>query len=136
MKTNPNVLKLATDELIRMARAGELGITDLWTSVKGARKWVVLLLDPRNHADDVVAEARFQCCCRACPSAQVRLVGDAKVTEHYGAVETVWCGTPSREALDAVLPTCGCLVGITVSGQPRAEGKTRVKTERCPQGRW
>lgn len=86
---------------------------NILTGIFGAAKFAAAVATG-DVADDGTTEARRDIC-RACPS-RVRKIAPG------AAFESDWCGEP----LSPTDATCGCLL----------LGKTMVKSERCPQGKW
>lgn len=102
----------------------------LWVGAKGAAKYAAAVATG-DIADEVVAAARFEGWCMSCPSVKHRR---ARLQDQ--GVEVYYCGPELEEHFDSVMPTCGCLVGLTVGGQAQPGGKTVVRSQMCPQRRW
>lgn len=81
--------------------------------VYGASKFLAAAVSG-DIADDATVDAR-RAVCRDCPHATVKVAPGA-------LAESTWCGEP----LQVTSHTCGCLCA----------GKTLVKSERCPSGKW
>lgn len=115
---------LGVDELGKLAKAGKLRPSHLWTAIRGATAYRMAVVQG-DIATDEEAGLRAEVC-HNCPS----------VSWDDGMIEGVrrgWCGTPFVEGTD----TCGCLVALSVFGEGIfAAGKTVVKSEECPQRKW
>ena len=117
-----------TDELTRMALDGEITPKHLWVAMSGASAYRKAVARG-DVADDDEARRRVSICA-GCLSRQDR------ASTRMDRVVRLWCGEPFENRRDAALPTCGCLVGITIDGAAHAGGLTVVQSEGCPQGRW
>jgi hypothetical protein len=115
------LIALAADELTTLALSGKLPARDVWTAIKGGRRYFAAIASG-DVADDATQAARAAVCW-ACKSSTSR-------TTQAGT--GVHCGIPFREGKD----TCGCLTAIRIEGQTLPAGKTVVASERCPQSRW
>ena len=115
------LIALAADELTTLALSGKLPARDVWTAIKGARRYFAAIA-AGDVADEATQAARAATCW-ACKSSTSR-------TTQAGT--GVYCGTAFREGKD----TCGCLVVLRIEGKLYAAGKTMVGTEACPQARW
>jgi hypothetical protein len=134
---------VAVDALADLARDGRIEPGNLWVALKGARTYAMAIAKGALIADEVTAASRFENGCRQCLSMTKKPVRDRGIQAKYGKCYTHWCGVPFEDNTGSVLPTCGCLVGMTVEGKTAAEGdrlypagKTTLKEERCPQGLW
>jgi hypothetical protein len=122
---------VARGVLADMARAGRLERAALWLAVDGAGRYAMAVM-----AGDVATEGtqRHRAAkCGACPLGVYRRLGIGD-----GRTWAVFCGPPpGQRGPDDGVGTCGCLVGITVAGEPlEAAGKVVVATEACPGGIW
>jgi hypothetical protein len=116
-------LRLGIGRVVELAGRGELPPDVLWVAFRGAWRYAEAVARG-DEADDATQSARIARCCH-CPAQ------DQSATSKAGVV-ALWCGT----RLDKSNGTCGCLVGLTINGQTQAAGKTRVGSEKCPQGKW
>jgi hypothetical protein len=124
-----DLLRLGTDTLIDMALKGSLTPSTLWTALKGAESYrAAMAAGDVASEDEQLSRAAI---CAACPSRTSRRVDSIKATASY-------CGEPFNDrTAEADKPSCGCLVTISVDGQPLGPaGKTMIKSEACPQKRW
>lgn len=121
-----DLCKLGLPALLGMAKAGTLRPTHLWTAVEGASKYRDAIANG-DVADDLVAQVRAEVHCGQCPSA--RRVDKA-------GIQRTFCGEPFENRMNTALPTCGCLVAVTVNGETHPAGKTVVGSEKCPQGKF
>lgn len=103
-----------------------------WTGAKGAAKYAAAYAKG-DIADDDVAACRFEGWCMSCPSVTHR---PAMIHGRDEAVEIYYCGKAFVEQLETVMPTCGCLVGLTINGMAEPGGKTVVRSSKCPQKKW
>lgn len=116
---------------------GKLRPEHVGMALKGSTRYIKALALGDIAADEVTEE-RVKTCA-GCASMVVR-TGMLDLADGKGVrgVRIMHCGPPFEERPAEGLrgPTCGCLVGILIDGKPRAEGKTRVGSERCGQGEW
>lgn len=115
------LIALAADELSSLALSGKLPARDVWTAIKGGRRYFAAIASG-DVADEATQAARAAKCW-ACKSSTSR-------TTQAGT--GVHCGAAFRETAT----TCGCLVSIRIEGQTLPAGKTVVASERCPQQKW
>ena len=115
------LIALAADELSSLALSGKLPARDVWTAIKGGRRYFAAIASG-DVADEATQAARAAVCW-ACKSSTSR-------TTQAGT--GVYCGTAFKEGKD----TCGCLTALRIEGQTLPAGKTVVASERCPQGHW
>lgn len=115
------LIALAADELTSLALSGKLPARDVWTAIKGGRRYFAAIASG-DVADEATQAARAATCW-ACKSSTSR-------TTQAGT--GVYCGQAFKEGKD----TCGCMVGLRINGEIYAAGKTVVGTEACPQGKW
>jgi hypothetical protein len=116
-------LRLGIGRVVELAGRGELPPDVLWVAFRGAWRYAEAVA--RGDEADEPERTRRIASCAVCRSL------DESQTSKAGVV-ALWCGT----RLDESNGTCGCLVGLTINGQTQAAGKTRVGSERCPQGKW
>lgn len=101
-----------------------------WVAMNGAKTYMVAIATG-DIAEEGVAMCRFEGWCMQCPSVTHR---SARLSKE--GTEVYYCGPELVDNTDKVLPTCGCLVGVTVEGIAEPGGKTVVRSQKCPQGRW
>lgn len=98
-----------------------------WVAIRGAEKYI------RGEREDLETQKKRIEICAACPDAKAYKI---PVVGHY-----VTCGDFATETEK----TCGCLVAaeergyyaVTMFGLPMLPaGKTTIKGESCPQGKW
>lgn len=114
-------------ELVAKARAGELSINTLWLAVSGTKACRAAMVSGDVAEPDQAQLRAVEC--MLCPS---RVTRDLR--GHEG--QSHWCGKPLDENFESVLPTCGCLVAITVGGVTRPACATMVRSKRCPQSKF
>ena len=118
-----HVVQIGTADLARMALAGELSRSQLWTACSGARKYVEAMARG-DIAPDEAQHTRGACCLR-CPNAWRE--GTAVGTK-------VYCGPKLIE--DPANGRCGCLLGVEDETGFVPGGKLGVKSEECWAGIW
>lgn len=127
---------LGGEELLALARRGEIRPRHLWVAAKGAEKYRAAIA-AGDIAPEVTQELRASVCagCTAAPVTFTKVVGGG-----MDGVEKGWCGRALEEHQDS--GACGCLVVLRVKGQTTANGvivpgaKVAVGSERCPLGEW
>lgn len=130
----PSLMDLAaigSEQLARMATAGELRGRHLWVAFRGAQRYKAAI-GKGDIAGEECQRARAGTC-DGCPSAHRHPMGIAAGAA-AGAV-AIFCGPPFEEH-EGTSPTCGCLVALTVEGETHAAGRGVVASLGCVQGRW
>lgn len=118
MKSIRDICTLAaagSRELVRLARAGELGPSHLWVAAKGAAVYVAAIADGDVAPPDVVRVRRAAC-----------LGCSARTASSEPGAVLGFCGPPLVEVKTPGRESCGCLL----------DGKIRVGSEACPRGRF
>lgn len=128
-----DLAKLAVDQVAELVKSGEVRGPSMWAGFRGAAKYLKAVAKGDIASDsDQAGRADI---CRGCKHATPRLV-----FVRGKPVATFYCGTPAwyADEWDNQQGTCGCLVGISVDGEPlqHAAGKAVVDSERCPLGKW
>jgi len=124
-----DLARLARDELVSMAEDGRLKGPNVWTALKGGGRYLAAVA-----TGDAALEAvqRFRAdVCRTCEHAK-----DRAVFVNGEPVIAWYCGEPFEDRGEG--EPCGCLVGISVDGEPlqHAAGKAVLDSEECPRGKW
>jgi hypothetical protein len=122
-----NLAGAGLTELARKARAGELGVHTLWLAITGTKACRAAMV--RGDIADPDEAQRRAAQCMLCPCRTDRPLRGHEGTAH-------WCGQPLEDRLDAALPTCGCLVALTVGGVTRPACATMVRSKPCPQSKF
>lgn len=126
----PDLLKLGTLELVRLYKERRLTPARAWVALKGAAKYRAAVA-----RGDVRTQQEAHGCalkCAGCPSVTWRPI----LVDGIDGAEAGYCGPDFEDRTDAALPTCGCLTSLRVNGVVYPGGKTMVRGEACPQGRW
>ena len=115
--------------LARLVLEGRIERRHWWVALRGAERWVRAIA-AGDVADDAAARSRVAVCdrCEACTREGLDALA-VPVTKMY-------CGPALEDRTGKAEPTCGCLVGLTVEGVADPAGKTMVRSERCPRGKW
>jgi hypothetical protein len=118
-----DLCRLGIDVLSAKAKAGEIGPREFWTALRGAAKY-----------REAVARGDVATGCRADQRMSVCLTCPSRTCEPTSVAGVVagFCG----EAFEETATTCGCLVTVTIDGNPWPAGKPVVSSECCPQDRW
>jgi hypothetical protein len=124
-----DLLNMGVDLLVTKALSGELTAENIWMAVKGATKYRKAMA--KGDVADRGLAMKCKICC-GCPSIAFR---DTGVERDGGVVLAGSCG-PILEEHGGDKPTCGCLVSVKINGADMPAGKTRVRSEVCPQGKW
>lgn len=124
------LVRLGMDELVALARRGELRGRHVWLAMQGARTYhrAVLRGDVAG-AEDQATRARQ---CVTCTHHRERtVVLDGQV------VRAGYCGQPLSDADGQGKRgrPCGCLVTMTVDGSTVAAGRAIVASRACPLGK-
>lgn len=124
-----DLARLARDELVEMAQDGRLKGPNVWTALKGGAKYLTAVATG-DTALEAVQQYRAGVC-RTCQHAN-----DRAVFMNGHPVIAWYCGEPFEDKGEG--KPCGCLVGISVDGDPlqHAAGKAVVDSEDCPRGLW
>lgn len=125
--------RMALADIAALARSGQLGRRELWTAWKGAAAYTEALASG-DVATDEEAERR-RLICSACPARSDGIVVDLPGGPSFAS----YCGPRlGAERLDGPIDErhCGCMVQLTVAGQPQAAGKTLVRSMGCPREKW
>lgn len=121
--TAKDLCRLGLDVLSAKAIAGEIGPREFWTALRGAAKYRAAVAEG-DIATDCRADQRMSECLD-CPSRTCEPTSVAGVVAGF-------CGPAFEELPD----TCGCLITVTIDGNPWPAGKAVVSSETCPQGKW
>lgn len=123
-----DLCKLGKEEIDAMRRAGTLKASHLWVGAMGAIEYQKAIA-----TGDVCSEAhgqeRIEQGCLLCPFMVSTTSLEPTIVKH-------WCGPPLEDHTDTALPTCGCLVGLTIAGKPTAGALTMKASGKCIQGKW
>lgn len=122
-----DLAKLGKDEIVRMAKAGELAPRHLWIAMKGAAEYQAAVARG-DIAHDVTQKSRADQCAE-CPS-------HTESPADLDGVVKLWCGRPYDPLLETVLPVCGCLVALRINGEIQPGARPAVASKRCPQEKW
>lgn len=126
IKQTKQYMELGFETLAAMAINRELKVRHLWLALRGSGKYADAIVSG-DVAEPMAQEFRCSECATKCKS--------RREYESAEGIIAIYCG-PRLDQIEGDRPTCGCLVAVRVDGQLLPAGKTIVRSESCPQGKW
>lgn len=125
MSSAISLVRIGLDRVIALARSGSLPPAYLWAALKGGFRYLEAIANGDVSPEAVAAERLAKC--QSCNALEIVDTSKAGIAAGY-------CG---RGEPIAGGPTCGCLVAISISGEPiKPAGKALVGSEVCPRFLW